>query len=341
MRGGSEQQGRRQGPTPSSPHLRLSRAGEAGLRAATSELHQLLLDAADYVMLHQRAVAPFFALPDALWPLLRHSWYRQRADLVLGRFDFAVTDSGLKLHGYKAGGAAASALPLECGVRDHNSLLFEQLVVVWRAKKVLVCLFFIPSDAPEHLPLLPVTAAHAVHAGLLGYCLTSELFMVMVLLQVSGPLHILLSEEHTGEEEEYRENYAKMVMAAAEAAGVICKLVLRTASWSFDAGGRVLDAEGMPFANVWSATPWHAVIYGMADLHINAYVQQHEAARGNGPVPIGSLPAQGQGVAPNLGHVLLDARTRVFDPLWTLLPGCLAILPVLWDIKPDHPYLLR
>ncbi len=30
----------------------------------------------------------------------------------------------------------------------------------------------------------------------------------------------------------------------------------------------------------------------------------------------------------------------VFEPLWTLIPSNKAILPVLWSLFPDHPYLL-
>ncbi|MGB5346601.1 MAG: glutathionylspermidine synthase family protein, partial [Woeseia sp.] len=31
----------------------------------------------------------------------------------------------------------------------------------------------------------------------------------------------------------------------------------------------------------------------------------------------------------------------VFEPLWTLIPSNKAILPVLWRLCPNHPYLLK
>ena len=32
---------------------------------------------------------------------------------------------------------------------------------------------------------------------------------------------------------------------------------------------------------------------------------------------------------------------RVFEPLWTLIPSNKAILPVLWQLFPGHPFLLE
>ena len=32
---------------------------------------------------------------------------------------------------------------------------------------------------------------------------------------------------------------------------------------------------------------------------------------------------------------------KVFEPFWTLIPSNKAILPILWQIFPDHPYLLN
>ncbi|XNM62961.1 glutathionylspermidine synthase family protein [Escherichia coli] len=38
--------------------------------------------------------------------------------------------------------------------------------------------------------------------------------------------------------------------------------------------------------------------------------------------------------------VLLRPEVMVFEPLWTVIPGNKAILPVLWSLFPNHPYLL-
>ena len=42
-----------------------------------------------------------------------------------------------------------------------------------------------------------------------------------------------------------------------------------------------------------------------------------------------------------LVDVLLRGEVMVFEPLWTLIPSNKAILPVLWSLFPNHPYLLE
>ena len=39
--------------------------------------------------------------------------------------------------------------------------------------------------------------------------------------------------------------------------------------------------------------------------------------------------------------VLLRSEVMVHEPLWTLIPSNKAILPVIWMLFPDHPYLLN
>ena len=38
--------------------------------------------------------------------------------------------------------------------------------------------------------------------------------------------------------------------------------------------------------------------------------------------------------------VLLRPEVLVFEPLWTVIPGNKAILPILWSLFPHHRYLL-
>ena len=54
-----------------------------------------------------------FGFPDRLWPLLQRSWEHSRGDIVSGRFDWAVTEGGLKVYEYNADSASCF---LECGV---------------------------------------------------------------------------------------------------------------------------------------------------------------------------------------------------------------------------------
>ena len=44
---------------------------------------------------------------------------------------------------------------------------------------------------------------------------------------------------------------------------------------------------------------------------------------------------------PRLVDVLLRSEVMVYEPLWTLIPSNKAMLPVLWSLFPDHPYLLH
>ena len=150
--------------------------------------------------------------------------------------------------------------------------------------------------------------------------------------QVSGLLHLLCD---TDGEERYHTLFMK---AAAEAAGITCKVVIGTDGWTFGKGGRVLDADGEPFTNVWKTWAWRTVVDGMSEDEIVPYVEQAESISVGGNDSVRVLASREQ---PTLGHVLFDARTRVIEPLWTMLPSSKAILPVLCDLFPGHPYLLK
>lgn len=54
-------------------------------------------------------------------------------------------------------------------------------------------------------------------------------------------------------------------------------------------------------------------------------------------VPIRTGHPQGE---VRLIDVLLRPEVLVFEPLWTVIPGNKAILPVLWQLFPNHRYLL-
>ena len=42
-----------------------------------------------------------------------------------------------------------------------------------------------------------------------------------------------------------------------------------------------------------------------------------------------------------IGDVLLQPEVVVHEPLWTVIPSNKAILPVMWTLFPEHPYLLN
>lgn len=44
---------------------------------------------------------------------------------------------------------------------------------------------------------------------------------------------------------------------------------------------------------------------------------------------------------PKLGDVQLHINIMIYEPMWPLIPSNKAILPVLWALFPNHPWLLE
>ena len=125
------------------------------------------------------------------------------------------------------------------------------------------------------------------------------------------------------------------VQAAAQEAGVPCKLVEgrgALASWTFAPDGRVLDGDGDRVDNVWKSWRWPTAIDDSSDADLDYFVSLIAS-----PVGVGLPP--GAPERPDLKHVLLDPRVRVFEPLWTILPASKAILPLLPRIRPHETLL--
>jgi len=123
-------------------YFALSSAAERELRLATNDLHAKFLYATDQV-LRDDALLARFNLPPAVWPKIRKSWSNRRSQMITGRFDFAVSERGIKLYEYNADSASCY---MECGKvqgrwarhfgvaegRDPGGGLFAQLVEAWR-----------------------------------------------------------------------------------------------------------------------------------------------------------------------------------------------------------------
>ena len=86
--------------------------------------------------------------------------------------------------------------------------------------------------------------------------------------KVSGLLHLLCDADG---EERYHTLYMK---AAAEAAGLTCKMLVGIEGWTFGPGGRVVDPDGVAFDNVWKTWAWRTVIDGMEEEELAPYVAQ-------------------------------------------------------------------
>jgi glutathionylspermidine amidase/synthetase len=265
-------------------YFRLSKSAAAELTRATNELHLMFLHATQAVLNDDELLARF-NIPQSLWPRLRRSWENRRRQAVTGRFDFCVSQRGIKVYEYNTDSASCH---MEAGRvqgkwaghygvsegEDAGAMLAERLSDAWRT------------------------------------------------IGVVGVMHIM---QDTDAEETY---HAQFVKAAAEQAGISCKVIRGLAGLSWNAEGEIIDPEGTPIRYVWKTWAWETALD-----QIRAECEAED-----------SLPqlrtAEDEYAAPRLVDVLLRPGVTVFEPFWTLIPSNKAILPVLWQIFPDHPYLL-
>jgi glutathionylspermidine amidase/synthetase len=263
--------------------------GETALRdvkRATNELHGMFMRATNFV-LDDAALQAKFNLPAVLWPRIRQSWSNRRNQMITGRFDFSVSDRGLKIYEYNSDSASCH---MECGSIQGK----------WARH-------FGCTEGRDPGDHLSADLTHAwAHAG------------------VDGVLHIMQDRDL---EETYHALYMK---AAAERAGLDCKIIKGLSSLGWDDDGCVVDADGLRIDWVWKTWAWETAIDQLrAECDADA-----ENLRLHRLVDPRSRP-------PRLIDVFLREEVMVFEPLWTLIPSNKAILPILWELYPDHPYLLN
>jgi glutathionylspermidine amidase/synthetase len=90
----------------------ISETAHADIRRATNELHRMFLHATNYV-LEDDARLRKFNIPPALWPRIHQSWNNRRNQMITGRFDFSLSDRGVKVYEYNADSASCH---MECGL---------------------------------------------------------------------------------------------------------------------------------------------------------------------------------------------------------------------------------
>jgi len=134
----------------------------------------------------------------------------------------------------------------------------------------------------------------------------------------TGRVHLLVDDDP---EERYTAWFAAR---CARRAGLTPRLCVGLADLSWR-GGRVVDGDGVPVTTVWKTWAWETVFGD------HAAVRQTRGATWR--------PTDGE--RPRLSDVLLSDDVRVFEPLWKAIPSNKAILPVLWELFPGHPLLLR
>lgn len=260
----------------------LSDSAIQALERATDELHGLFMHATDYVLEHDELLEKF-NLPAAIIPKIRQSWDNRLNELITSRFDFAMSDQGLKVYEYncdsascymetgKVQGKWAKHFGVKKG-QDAGQELFQSLVDAWR-----------DSEARDLV-------------------------------------HILKDDDL---EETY---HALFMKQAIEAAGLRCRVITGLEGLAWDACGNVCDGDGEILRWVWKTWAWETALEQIRQECEDDAVFE---------------PSWREGDCPRLVDVLLRKNVMVYEPLWTLIPSNKAILPVLWKLFPNHPYLLN
>ncbi|MBP9722185.1 MAG: bifunctional glutathionylspermidine amidase/synthase [Gammaproteobacteria bacterium] len=162
----------------------------------------------------------------------------------------------------------------------------------------------------------------AEHFGCnLGECAGDELTEKLVNIwedstvdQTDGLLHIML-DNHP--EELYHGLYMK---SAIEEAGIKCKIIHGLDGLKWNSENKIVDEDNNELRWVWKTWAWETVLDQIREECDSVSYDKTK---------------------PRLVDVLLNDNIIVYEPLWTLIPSNKAILPILWEIYPNHRYLLN
>lgn len=142
--------------------------------------------------------------------------------------------------------------------------------------------------------------------------------------KVDAVLHIM-------QDSDLEENYHALYMKSAmDKAGIQSKIIKGLSSLRWGDDGQVADDEGRHIDWVWKTWAWETALDEIRDQisEDEANIRLHKTI-------------DRATTAPRLVDVLLRPEVMVFEPLWSLIPSNKAILPVLWMLYPNHPYLLN
>ena len=134
------------------------------------------------------------------------------------------------------------------------------------------------------------------------------------------------------QDKDSEEDYHALNMARAiTAAGYGYRVIHGLDELSWNESGQVIDGEGRVLKCVWKTWAWETALEQLR--------QESENDRTYSALPIRTGHPRHENDV-RLIDVLLRPEIRVFEPLWTVIPGNKAILPILWSLFPHHPYLL-
>ncbi|MCG8710633.1 bifunctional glutathionylspermidine amidase/synthase [Brenneria sp. 4F2] len=133
---------------------------------------------------------------------------------------------------------------------------------------------------------------------------------------------------HIMQDKDLEENYhAGFMQRALTQAGFESKILYGLDELRWDAAGRLIDGDGRLVNCVWKTWAWETVIEQVREVSATEFAA----------VPIRTGQPDNE---VRLIDVLMRPEVMVFEPLWTVIPGNKAILPVLWSLFPHHRYLL-
>lgn len=133
---------------------------------------------------------------------------------------------------------------------------------------------------------------------------------------------------HILQDNDVEENYHALLMQQAlREAGFDSKILHGLCELHWSATGRLIDADQREVNCVWKTWAWETVL---------EQLRQESEADSAAALPIRT----GEADQVRLMDVLLRPEVMVFEPLWTVIPGNKAILPILWSLFPHHQYLL-
>lgn len=142
-----------------SRYYAISELMEMRLAQATNELHDMFVHATEHV-LPQPELLEKFGFPQEMIPRIHRSWNTRVNELITSRFDFALTDAGLKVYEYNCDSAScymetgkiqgrwAEHMQLDVG-RDAGSHLSLLLTDTWRASCAEQFVHILRDDDPE------------------------------------------------------------------------------------------------------------------------------------------------------------------------------------------------
>lgn len=264
----------------------ISTTAEALLESATDELHGMFMHATDFVLQHPKLLDSF-GFPKVIIPRIRQSWNNRLNQLITSRFDFAMSEKGLKVYEYNC---------------DSASCYMETAKVQGKWAK--------------HLGIKRGTdAGEQLFANLVNAWKESD---------VEGLVHVL---QDTDAEEDY---HALFMIEVIEAAGLRCERVVGLSSLTWNEASDIIDINGNPLKQVWKTWAWETALEQLR----NEIVENESDSFVHNP-----NVAPGQ--TPRLADVLLRKGIMIYEPMWTLIPSNKAILPVLWGLFPNHPWLLE